>query len=130
MKFFPKFSLCNEDIIKPKSFCVKLSQLEQERDHLKAELSVATKHPTYSPDDNASSFSRYMNDLRISGSENGSPTSASAMSPIEERNKLRTELDEATRELTRFHKEMDSLSVQLNDMAAEMVYTFKSLLTE
>lgn len=65
-----------------------------------------------------------MNDLRISGSENGSPTSASAMSPIEERNKLRTELDEATRELTRFHKEMDSLSVQLNDMAAEMVYTF------
>lgn len=71
-----------------------------------------------------------MSDLRISGSENGSPTSASAMSPIEERNKLRTELDEATRELARFHKEMDSLSVQLNDMAAEMVNTFKRLLTE
>ncbi|KAI9287917.1 hypothetical protein BC943DRAFT_179519 [Umbelopsis sp. AD052] len=98
----------------------KLSQLEQERDHLKAELTVATKHPVYSPDDSSSSFSRYMNDLRISGSENGSPTSASAMSPIEERNKLRAELDEATRELTRFHKEMESVSVQLNDMAAEM----------
>jgi hypothetical protein len=91
-------------------------QLEHERDHLKTELTVtvASKHPsTFSANDDTS-FSRYMNDLRDSGSDNGSPTSASVMSPIEERNKLRAELDEATRELTRFHKEMDGLSVQLN----------------
>jgi hypothetical protein len=100
---------------------LQVSQLEQERDNLKVDLSNATKNtPTYSSNDHTT-FPHYMNE-RVSGSENGIPTSTSEMSPIEERNKLRAELDEATRELARFHKEMDGLSVQLNDMAAEMVY--------
>ena len=84
---------------------------------MKVDLINATKYP---PADDTT-YANYMSDLRVSGSDTGSPTSASAMSPIEERNKLRSELDEATRELARFHKEMDGLSTQLNDMAADMV---------
>lgn len=39
----------------------------------------------------------------------------------EERIFLQQELDQARRELSKFRKEMDGLSAQLNDMASEMV---------
>lgn len=44
------------------------------------------------------------------------------LSDEEERLFLQQELDQARRELTKFRKEMDGLSAQLNDMASEMVY--------
>lgn len=44
------------------------------------------------------------------------------LSDEEERFFLQQELDQARRELTKFRKEMDGLSAQLNDMASEMVY--------
>lgn len=43
------------------------------------------------------------------------------LSEEEERIYLTQELDQARRELTKFRKEMDGLSAQLNDMASEMV---------
>jgi uncharacterized protein (DUF3084 family) len=43
------------------------------------------------------------------------------LSDEEERIYLTQELDQARRELTKFRKEMDGLSAQLNDMASEMV---------
>lgn len=61
-----------------------------------------------------------MEDLRVSNPNNEMSHSLEPMSPIEERNRLRQQLSEAMRELERFHKEMDGLSVQLNDMAVEM----------
>lgn len=46
------------------------------------------------------------------------------LSEEEERIYLTQELDQARRELTKFRKEMDGLSAQLNDMASEMVFLF------
>jgi hypothetical protein len=43
------------------------------------------------------------------------------LSEEDERIYLTQELDQARRELTKFRKEMDGLSAQLNDMASEMV---------
>jgi hypothetical protein len=94
-----------------------VSQIQQERDSLRSQLEKATKSQSNYSQNNNTSY--YMPDLRVSRSS--SSTSNLSMSPIEERNKLRSELEEATRELARFHKEMDGLSVQLNDMAIEMV---------
>lgn len=51
------------------------------------------------------------------------------LSDEEERIYLTQELDQARRELTKFRKEMDGLSAQLNDMASEMVFSiFKQLI--
>lgn len=47
------------------------------------------------------------------------------LSEEEERIYLTQELDQARRELTKFRKEMDGLSAQLNDMASEMVFSNK-----
>ena len=44
------------------------------------------------------------------------------MDPDDERIYLTQELEQARQELTKFRREMDGLSGQLNDMASEMVY--------
>lgn len=57
--------------------------------------------------------------------ENNSTVNESLfLSEEEERIYLTQELDQARRELTKFRKEMDGLSAQLNDMASEMVNGF------
>lgn len=57
--------------------------------------------------------------------ENNSTVNESLfLSEEEERIYLTQELDQARRELTKFRKEMDGLSAQLNDMASEMVIRY------
>lgn len=95
----------------------KVSYLELERNNLKAELARSLEFKSNSAENN---LTGYMEDLRVSNPNNEMSHSLEPMSPIEERNRLRQQLSEAMRELERFHKEMDGLSVQLNDMAVEM----------
>jgi uncharacterized protein (DUF3084 family) len=56
-----------------------------------------------------------------SNSNNNNNNDILLLSEEEERIYLTQELDQARRELTKFRKEMDGLSAQLNDMASEMV---------
>lgn len=48
-------------------------------------------------------------------------TNTEELSEEDERIYLQRELDQARKELTKFRREMDGLSAQLNDMATEMV---------
>lgn len=52
------------------------------------------------------------------------PSNTEGLSEEDERIYLQRELDQARKELTKFRREMDGLSAQLNDMATEMVIYF------
>jgi chromosome segregation ATPase len=97
--------------------CLQISHLQEERDSLKTELARAVEFNSNSAENN---LTGYMDDLRVSTPTLETSHSSETTSPLEERNRLRYQLSEATRELERFHKEMEGLSVQLNDMAVEM----------
>lgn len=66
------------------------------------------------------------NNTRKDHNNNNNNNELLLLSEEDERIYLTQELDQARRELTKFRKEMDGLSAQLNDMASEMVHTIHS----
>ncbi|KAG0165496.1 hypothetical protein DFQ28_008634 [Apophysomyces sp. BC1034] len=92
---------------------MKLAQLERENQMLHDELQSTHIHSTCDP---SSDDGRDYND---DAEEEDRRLAHSAA--VDEQIYLTQELDQARRELTKFRKEMDGLSAQLNDMASEMV---------
>lgn len=82
---------------------IKLEQLERENKMFQDELRART------------------NNTKSSSKDDSIQCESLLLSDEEERIYLTQELDQARRELTKFRKEMDGLSAQLNDMASEMV---------
>lgn len=83
--------------------CFKLEQLERENKMFQDELRARA------------------NNTKSSNRDNSIQQEVLLLSDEDERIYLTQELDQARRELTKFRKEMDGLSAQLNDMASEMV---------
>lgn len=86
----------------------ELSQIQSTTDSTTYSTSIHTRDATTSPppDDDAT----YTYDTHNTANE------------VDDRIHLTQELNQARKELTKFRKEMDGLSAQLNDMASEMVW--------
>ncbi|KAI7851408.1 hypothetical protein BDC45DRAFT_515699 [Circinella umbellata] len=116
---------------------IKLAHLEQENDLLRQEFTRTyhassnhnnlTRDSTSSPppDDNyAYHHNNHNNSNNTSHHHNNHDHhnhNHDIMDPDDEKIYLTQELEQARQELTKFRKEMDGLSCQLNDMASEMV---------